>query len=166
MTDKKFNCSTVKYKRMKLLMSVSAIIILLALYSCNNNADETVEEEKTDSVVQTDFCYTGIINRDTVLLNVNITDTLVTGGLIYNFYEKDDNKGSLSGKMIGDTMIADYKFYSSGMESMRQVAFLKKDSVMIQGFGPMVEKAGKMVFTRTSEINFGQSIVLKSSVCE
>ena len=100
---------------MKLLISLATIIILVAITSCNNNADETVEEEKTDSIVQTDFCYTGIINRDTVLLNVNITDTLVTGGLIYNFYEKDDNKGSLSGKMIGDTMIADYKFYSSGM---------------------------------------------------
>jgi len=163
---KLYNSSTVKFKRMKFLMSLATIIILLALSSCNNNTDETVEEQKADSVIQTDFCYTGIINRDTVLLNVNITDTLVTGGLIYNFYEKDDNKGSLSGKMIGDTMIADYKFYSSGMESMRQVAFLKKDSEMIQGFGPMVEKAGKMVFVNTNEINFGKSIVLKSSVCE
>ena len=151
---------------MKLSISLAIFIILTALSSCNNNVDETVEEEKSDSLIQTDFCYTGIINRYTVFLNVNITDTLVTGGLIYNFYEKDDNKGSLSGKMIGDTMIADYKFYSSGMESMRQVAFLKKDSVMIQGFGPMVEKSGKMVFVSTSEINFGKSIVLKSSVCE
>ena len=66
-------------------MSLATIIILLALFSCNNNTDETVEEQKADSVIQTDFCYTGIINRDTVLLNVNITDTLVTGGLIYNF---------------------------------------------------------------------------------
>ena len=151
---------------MKLSISLAIFIILTALSSCNNNVDETVEEEKSDSLIQTDFCYTGIINRDTVILNVNITDTLVTGGLIYNFYEKDDNKGSLSGKMMGDTIIADYKFYSTGMESMREVAFLKKDSVMIQGFGPMVERNGKMVFVSTKEINFNNSIVLKNNDCE
>ena len=68
--------------------------------------------------------------------------------------------------MTGDTIIADYKFYSEGMESMRQVAFLKKDSLMIQGFGPMTERGGKMVFVSTKEINFGNSIVLKNHVCE
>lgn len=166
MPVKIFNFTIVKYKRMKLFISLATIILLAALTSCNNSSEETVDEEKADSVVQTDFCYTGIISRDTVLLNVNITDTLVTGGLIYNFFEKDDNKGSLSGKMLGDTMIADYKFYSSGMESMRQVAFLKKDSVMIQGFGPMVERDGKMVFVSTNEINFGRSIVLSKNACE
>ena len=152
---------------MKFSISLATFILVAALFSCNNNADETVvEEEKKDEIIQTDFCYVGVINRDTVLLNVNITDTLVTGGLIYNFYEKDDNKGSVTGKMTSDTIIADYKFYSQGMESMRQVAFLKKDSVMIQGFGPMTERGGKMVFVSTNEINFNNSIILKNHNCE
>ena len=151
---------------MKFSISLATIILVTALSSCNNNTDETVTEEKGDEVIQTDFCYLGIINRDTVTLNVNITDTLVTGGLIYNFYEKDDNKGSVTGKMMGDTIIADYKFYSNGMESMREVAFLKKDSLMIQGFGPMVERGGKMAFVSTKEINFNNSIVLKNYDCE
>ena len=68
--------------------------------------------------------------------------------------------------MTSDTIIADYKFYSQGMESMRQVAFLKKDSVMIQGFGPMTERGGKMVFVSTNEINFNNSIILKNHNCE
>jgi hypothetical protein len=84
---------------------------------------------------------------------------------LYDFYEKDSNNGEFNGLIHGDTLLADYKFMSEGKLSTRQVIFLLKDSVAIEGYGDMEEKEGKMVFKNTSDITFGKGLLLNKADC-
>jgi hypothetical protein len=109
------------------------------------------------------FSTTG---KDTAILKINISDTLASGTLIYKLYEKDSNKGNLEGKLYGDTLIANYKFMSEGIESVRQVAFLIKDSTATEGYGDIEEKDGKMVFKDWKALNFKNGLTLKKVDCK
>jgi hypothetical protein len=80
-------------------------------------------------------------------------------------YEKDSNKGKLEGKLYGDTLVADYKFMSEGIESVRQVAFLIKDSVAIEGYGDIEQKDGKTVFKNLKSLDFTHGLPLAKVDC-
>ncbi|GAB3417714.1 hypothetical protein [Niabella aquatica] len=110
-------------------------------------------------------CYTGISGRDSIYLVVERFPNVVTGRLTYNFSEKDDNNGTIDGKISGDTLFADYTFISEGRSSVREVAFLLKDSTATEGYGPVEEKEGKMIFTDRHKLNFSNAIVLQLTSC-
>jgi hypothetical protein len=82
--------------------------------------------------------------------------------LTYNIFEKDGNMGSLRGRVIGDTILAAYTFQSEGVTSVREVAFLKKDSILVEGFAPM-DEAGEH-FANRAELDF-TGIVLNAVNC-
>jgi len=81
-------------------------------------------------------------------------------------YEKDSNKGKLEGKLYGDTLIADYKFISEGIESIRQVAFLIKDSMAIEGYADIEQKDGKTVFKNLKSLDFKHGLSLTKIDCK
>jgi hypothetical protein len=68
--------------------------------------------------------------------------------------------------MIGDTLIADYTFASEGTVSVREVAFLKKDHVLIEGFGDIEEKAGKSIFKNIATLRFDDKLALRETECK
>jgi hypothetical protein len=74
---------------------------------------------------------------------------LLPEAYLFKFYEKDSNKGVIDGKLNGDTLLADYKFMSEGIQSTRQVIFLIKDSNATEGYGPMEEKRWENSFQRS-----------------
>ncbi len=100
-----------------------------------------------------------------MLLRVENLGGNVTGNLSYNFYEKDDNTGTLRGEMRGDTLLADYTFQSEGTESVRQVAFLKKGDGFVEGYGDAEDRAGKMVFKNTAALDFGSGTAFTKVPC-
>jgi hypothetical protein len=155
-------------------LSVLLFFVITLIVSCNNNS----EQEKTSSIatdsaktvenkiqVPVSSCYASISKKDTVRLKVEVFENVVTGSLVYKLHEKDSNKGEFEGQMKGDTLIADYKFMSEGIQSVRQVIFLVKDSIAREGYGNMEEKNGKMVFKNVKEIVFGNGIILKREEC-
>ena len=75
-------------------------------------------------------------------MHLNVADSIVTGDLVYMFFEKDKNQGKIIGKMRGDTLVAKYHFISEGVLSTRDAIFLKKKSTWTEGFGEIEEKAG------------------------
>ncbi|MEJ7827950.1 MAG: hypothetical protein WKF91_07140 [Segetibacter sp.] len=142
--------------------------------SCNNNSEQAtsaVNGGDTSKAVENKIqipvssCYASMLNKDTVRMKLEVFETVVTGSLVYKIHEKDSNKGELEGQLKGDTLIADYKFMSEGTQSVRQVVFLIKDSVAIEGYGNMEEKNGKMVFKNVKEALFGKGISLKKEEC-
>jgi len=110
-------------------------------------------------------CYSGFIGKDTVFLKTEIFPNVVIGNLVYKFHEKDSNKGDIDGVLKNDTLVADYKFFSEGQSSVRQVAFLIKDSTATEGYGPMEEKEGNMLFKNVNEIDYGKGFILKKVPC-
>lgn len=89
----------------------------------------------------------------------------IKGSLGYKLYEKDENNGSFFGKMFGDTLKAMCTFKTTTSESVQQIYFLRKDTLLIQGSGEHVEKNGKIVFSKPENIKF-DGLVLSKTNCK
>lgn len=145
-------------------MKYSLLFLLMACAACNNNntrennnTADTIKDYDTgtSSPVETiSECYENINGKDTVFLSIFSQSKIITGSLVYNYYEKDKNSGTIKGNMYGDTLIADYIFSSEGVTSTREVAFLKRESAFIEGYGDMQDEDGKMVFKNRSSLSF------------
>lgn len=156
----------------KEIISAACVAVFL---SCNNQKTSSDEPEKiaTDSLASKittgalsgKYCYSYTTKKDSVLLNVDIVDSIVIGNLRYSLYEKDKNNGLIEGKMKGDTLIANYTFMSEGMQSKREVAFLLDDSTAKEGYGEMNEKNNKLIFLKPGNIRFDKSFILMKKEC-
>ncbi|HEV8080034.1 MAG TPA: hypothetical protein VGP43_04930 [Chitinophagaceae bacterium] len=147
----------------KIFMSLPIAAILIA--SCDDNTKQSTNVDKSISDSVTEHCYTYILNKDSVFMHIKMANDSVTGDLIYNYFEKDKNTGIIHGKMKGDTLVADYKFFSEGSESIREIAFLKKGNDFEEGYGDMQDVNSKMIFKNTGTLNFKSNIVLRSVEC-
>jgi hypothetical protein len=147
----------------QLFFFLTTVIVVLA--ACTDNDTAKQSDAKTEPGQRTEICYTGKSGKDSVILAGHIDGDKIKGILDFKFSEKDLNTGFFSGIIIGDTLIADYTFASEGTQSVRQVAFLKKDNSLIEGYGDMEEKDGKMVFKNTGSIRFGDGFILKKIEC-
>lgn len=123
-------------------LSVFAIVAI----GCNESSEQ-IDSAKNDSIasdsntmhiqIPVSNCYRYIKGRDTVFLKVERFPNVVTGRLIYALYEKDRNTGDIEGKMMGDTLVADYHFMSEGTMSNRQVVFLIQGETATEGYGDL-----------------------------
>lgn len=157
------------------MKSVLFILASALFFSCNNNSESSnaVAAKDTTAIdttstatsnVATTECYAQI-DKDTVLLRISSINGSVNGTLYIHHDGKDVNQGNIAGDMRGDTLIAEYTFYSEGVQSNRQVAFLKKDSTIIEGFGDVEEKEGKMIFKNTAALKFEDKMKLSKVPC-
>ncbi|MCY7351965.1 MAG: hypothetical protein LH606_15085 [Cytophagaceae bacterium] len=110
-------------------------------------------------------CYAYANEQDSVRLKLISNQTTMTGDLTYNLSGKDRNTGTLVGQMNGDTLLAEYTFQSEGTESVREVAFLMKENGLVEGYGNVWERAGKMVFENKSSLTFEANRVLAKTDC-
>lgn len=159
---------------MKKLLSLSCLFAISVL-SCNTSTRQEGNQNNTtppssDSTVAAiqipnTKCYREISGRDTITLKIEKFPNVITGNLTYSFHEKDKNTGEIEGKLMGDTLIADYSFLSEGRRSVRQVAFLLKDSIVVEGYGDMEEKGGRMLFKNINKIDFSKGTQLSEISC-
>lgn len=142
------------------------LLIAVCIISCKSKSAKT-EVVDQQSVGDSTYhrCYSSFINRDTVSLNALIYGDSIKGSLGYKLYEKDQNNGTLLGRMYGDTIRALYTFVSEGVESTRQVIFLQRDSLLVEGVGDLKEENGRVVFDNVNKVEFG-GIVLVQSDCK
>lgn len=146
---------------------------ILAFASCK----EKVEEEKTvvteqemeqpEITIQDKECYLWTSKgNDTIKMSiVTANGGNVVGDLEYNFFEKDDNSGKVSGMIKGDTIYVTYNFQSEGMQSTRESAFLKKGNTLIEGFGEIVENGSNQTFKNKKTLKFDGSVTLNKVDC-
>ena len=137
---------------------------LLALAACHEQTTQATQEAATPAATGPQ-CYAHTSATDTIRLTLQTTQPTVTGQLTYHYYEKDRNQGTISGTMHGDTLLADYTFQSEGTTSVRQVAFLRRDIGFIEGFGPVAERGGKMIFEKTSALQYDAKYTLLPVAC-
>lgn len=152
-----------------------AAAFLLLMSACKNPnstkeptaAEGTGKENSVSPAVppQQEECYKSQVGNSMVELNVMMNDAQVTGMLNYLPEAKDKNTGSIQGKMNGDTLLANYTFMSEGVESVREVIFLKTGQNFTEGYGPVKDENGKMVFEDHSKIDFSKSTPLLKVEC-
>jgi len=138
-----------------------AALILLGYLGCKEKPTVEVavaspDQEPTVQQVAKPVgdCYLALIGKDSILMQIVTENNTVAGKLHYRFYEKDKSGGTLFGNMRGDTLVADYKFMSEGMESEREVAFIRSGDNFIEGYGESIDKDGRMVFKNISSLKF------------
>lgn len=150
--------------------ALTAVVVLLC--ACTNpdttaststdtaQSSQTIHTNVTDSVITTATpmvltgCYQMILKQDTAFLNLTVKDTTVTGDLWYRWYARDANNGTLQGVLRNDTIYGDYTFRSEGLTSVREVIFKIENGTLLQGFGDLTERNGKIVFTDKSTLQF------------
>lgn len=145
---------------------IFTIILISLATACNpgSKGEDSPGQKETPVNNQSAYCYTSIKNKDSILLHIEINNDVVQGDLVYNFYEKDRNSGTITGQMKGDTIFADYSFISEGTGSVREVAFLKKGKNLVEGFGDAEERNGKMVFKSRQSLKFDENMALLKEV--
>ena len=154
--------------KIQLLSLIALVSLFVACQSGNKDQNTTdtssLDTNITSSTSQT--CYKYAKNGDTATLTLMTSGNVTSGKLNYKLREKDSNTGIIKGEMRGDTLLADYTFNSEGTESVRQVAFIKKGDQLLEGFGDVEQKNGKMVFKDTPTLTYGQSIVFEKVDCQ
>ncbi len=142
---------------------VMMIFVGVWLAACKNGpAEPSVAGEPVPLPAE---CYLAVSNKDTIRIKWVASGDSVNGTLDYHFFEKDRNTGTLRGRFHGDTLIGDYEFDAEGTRSVRQVAFLKQGSAYREGYGPMQERGGKMVFSDARQITFDGNVILNKTDC-
>jgi hypothetical protein len=135
--------------------------IISGLYSCNNKSAGNGSNNTPP-----DGCYIWTSdNRDTVSLRLESNGANVTGKLMYGYFAKDKNTGTLQGKMSGDTLWAQYTFTSEGRRSTRAVVFLRKGETFTEGYGKLNEATGEPDLSDKTAIHFDGKTILKKTDC-
>jgi hypothetical protein len=163
-----FSTGAITYQIFKLTVMTNKLIILMltlaTLGACNDGTDSSPIVADTVAPNNTE-CYSFIKDKDSITLKLVLTDSLVAGNLNYSFFEKDQNAGSIEGRLTGDTIIAEYTFMSEGLQSAREVAFLRKGNNLLEGFGAVQDINGKTVFKDRTTLVFDTVNVLQKVDC-
>lgn len=166
---------------MKYYVIILSALASLGIISCHNNyknpnenpdgiSEEIISEESVTLEEKNEFqdnsCYRYESSKDTVSLRLNRTDNEVSGTLSYNYLEKAKDKGSFKGRIVGDTIFADYTYDSPEKKGVREVIFIKKDSSLVEGYGETEEIKGKTKFKTDAILSFNEAISLEQVECD
>ena len=155
---------------MKYLTIITLCAGFLFMFSCKNDPKNiSTEPEVIDAITDEEefsvACYRYASNKDTIILNIENDHSKISGTLQYHLFEKDKNTGFLDGMMVGDTLFAEYTFYSEGLESVREVAFLKKGTTFVEGYADVEVDGNKAVFKDGAPLNFNNTMALDAIDC-
>lgn len=145
------------------------LIIAVLLASCNSQEGNTIQTDMQSADIgklSGTNCYLYAGEADTVSLKLTHDGDSVSGYLDYRLKEKDKNTGTIKGKMNGNILIAEYTFFSEGVQSTRQVAFKLDGDSFFEGYGESYNQNDKAYFRNTDALNFEGSMELAEVACQ
>lgn len=139
------------------------------LLSCHQQGQQQ-NSVVTDSLpVETEKkvnCYEKAVGRDTIQLTLSYQDSVATGRLVYNFFEKDKNAGEFRGIRHHEIVRGKYIFFSEGVESSRPVIFKVTKEQAFEAIPESFDQQGIPVFpAENSQLKF-DSIPLEAGACK
>jgi hypothetical protein len=163
---------------MKTMLKYILFIFLSGkLLSCNNsiqtnersNASKSSDTSKTavpgtaEKSDELPGCYMKIVGRDTAILMLEQKGKEFSGKMIYDNYEKDGSRGTVTGKDDGEIIKLWYDFNSEGMHSVMEVYFKKETGRLLRGVGSMDAKTDTTYFI--SGINYSDKEAFNKVDC-
>lgn len=149
---------------------ISALTLVLALASCKQELKEKdqrttepspIEWSDKKPAVSEELIYQYSKNNDELVLKLLREGDSVRGTLIYNLSEKDKNTGTVVGVFKGNLLIAEYEFMSEGVVSTRQLVFKVDDRALLEGFGDIEERDGKVIFKDVNKLQYNPELKLE-----
>ncbi|WP_144283785.1 hypothetical protein [Chryseobacterium echinoideorum] len=127
---------------------------------------EAESEKEMDTLNAKTYCYIGVTGKDSVFVSIDDNLGTLSGKMSYKNFEKDSSKGELSGFKSGDTLKVTYEFASEGMNSKRDIFFIQKDNMLIEGIGNQKDDNGIMRYADENKIDYKSGQNLKSADCK
>ncbi len=140
-------------------------MLLFPWLACQSPSVTEGNHEEMPAEINQEECYLYSEKGDTARLQILTSEGIVTGKLNYEWAEKDQNKGFIRGELKGDTLIADYIFQSEGIESTREVVFLRKGNTFKEGNGPISFKNNRWSFNDRSSLQFEEGMTFHLTDC-
>jgi hypothetical protein len=108
--------------------------------ACNNTTNDdtaanNVEDDTTTSTatpITDTVCYLAVQNRDSILLQLQIKDSAITGLMQYDNFEIDGNIGTLQATRKNNRIEGYFRFFSEGMWSVREIVFEQQEGNLVQ----------------------------------
>jgi len=155
---------------MKIVVPPIAFVVLLA---CNNTA--TGSDESKDSILSKNGdssaiedvsgCYRQVIQRDTVLLQLQQSGSSVKGTMAFDNYQKDSSHGTVEGSVKKDTVVLWYDFFSEGMHSVMEIVLKKTKDGLVRGFGPVTAQGDTSLLQSHNKLQFDSLQTLRRINC-
>ncbi|MCP1995727.1 hypothetical protein [Flavobacterium sp. HSC-61S13] len=149
---------------------IGALTVVVALSSCKQEVKDTAALSTSPAATELSegktteshkLLYQHIKNNNELVLDVVREGDSVHGTFIYHISEKDKNTGTIKGVFEGDLLIAEYLFMSEGVTSTRQVVFKVEDNALLEGYGDIEEKEGKVVFKDVNQLKYNPQFKLE-----
>ena len=159
---------------MKTFLLVVAVGVCIGC-SDNSNLNDTETNKSSQSVNTTSGeiepkpadtegrCYMKITGRDTAILMIEQKANELSGVMLYDNFEKDGSRGSVTGKKEGDILKLYYDFNSEGTRSVMEVYFKEVPGGLLRGVGDMDVKGDTAYFR--SGINYPDKEVFSKVEC-
>ncbi len=140
-------------------------VLPFLLFACGNPSSnpEKIDDQAVDK--ESTACYRYASNQDTITLQLSTVGDKVSGELVYDWNEKDGNRGNRirrsQGRHLGDGL----HFYGRrhGIRTRRSVPE-KGDAVYI-GYGEAEEKSDKWIYKNRAQLKF-DALELKKVPCK
>lgn len=141
-----------------------AAVLMLSCKKEVKNAENLPETRIDTTRIETSAMESGKYlyqkEGDTISLQLRLENGKANGELVYKLKEKDMNTGTIEGEVKDNVVIAFYTFQSEGSTSVRQVAFKFINKGLIEGYGAVEEKEGKVLFKDVNTLNYTDEMIL------
>ncbi len=134
--------------------------------SVNTNDSAAVNDQLPAKINKPEGCYAWQSGKDSAALHLQTSGNNVSGTLSYKLFEKDSNKGSITGNIQDDLIIADYTFQSEGMTSVREVVFKIEGESLIEGYGDIDVDGDTVRFKNKTDLEFNTERPFIKTACK
>jgi hypothetical protein len=151
-------------------------VTLIFIGGCTSSVTEKTDNNSADPAATTiaptsvkgnpEGCYAWQSGKDSAVLNLQVAGEKVSGTLSYNLFEKDKNKGAITGNIKDDLIIADYTFQAEGMTSVREVVFKIDGGNLVEGMGDIDVDGDTARFKNKTELEFNTDRPFIKTACE
>ena len=149
-----------------LSVPVLAAAMLVLLSGCDNRSASTTASPPAAAApaAQTrQVCYRQVLGRDTTLVRLRISGAAVTGELAVLPAEKDKARGSWTGTLTGQQIVADWQRTGEGVTQVHEVQFTLAGDSLRWRAGARTEKGGKWVLVNPQQ---GYQYALSKVPCD
>ena len=150
-----------------------AFLLVAGCNSANTSGEESATEATdtaTDDTISTTpvpltGCYGWAVKNDSASMKISVKGNTIEGTLVYNWYEKDRNSGTLQGVLQDSLIVANYTFGSEGVTSVREVVFKIKGDSLVEGFGDIDTGGDTTKFKDIAGLQFQNDRSFKKMEC-
>ncbi len=137
-------------------------IALLAFLACSLFSSCSTHDKKnnadTDKNVG-EICFEQKEGDDIVFVTMLISGDSVTGTLVKDRFETENQTGNLKGVFNDGIIKVDYSFITDGVGYINQMVFKITGDTLLQGEGEMAEQNGKFIFKDEKSVSFNNILL-------